>query len=666
VPHRPIDLAWTAAALTLLSIPAAAAEPAPTDLAQLDLEALMALRVETVGSASKHEQSVSSAPASVTVVTREEIRDLGYRTLAEVLGGVRGLFVTYDRNYSYLGFRGFQRPGDYNTRILLLIDGHQWSDAVYDMAFIGPEFGVDLDLVERVEVVRGPSSSMYGGNAFFGIVNVVTRRPASVRPGEVAAGAGSSGSYGGRASTAFVTEGGAEGLISVSGADVAGRDLYFPDVVSAPGGGWARGRDWERWGSFLAKSSWQGLSLEVAGVRRDKGVPTGSYGTILDDPHNQTSDRHLFAEARFDWAPASSIDASVRGYYDQYDFHEWYAYAGAAPGDPATINADDDRGRTFGAEARAVARLGSGWVAVAGAETKVLLLQLRNYDLTGPANLLDRRRTAAASLYAQVEAQLTPWVQVVAGARYDHVGVFAEEVSPRFAVILTPLEGTALKALYGRAFRPPNDAEQHYQDGFSWKPPSGLHPERIATAELVLEQRLGGGFQVGAAAYRYTVDGLISTVVDPADGMITYANTSSARAVGLELEAAYRGADGLGARASWALQRAEDLATGARLTDSPASLAKLQLHGPLGLAGLRGGAEMLYMSSRATIAGSTTPAHLLVNLNLVLAGLVSGSLDLSLGVRNALGASYGDPGADSMDVIPQDGRSVRASATWRF
>jgi outer membrane receptor protein involved in Fe transport len=662
--HRTAPRGALAAAL-LVAATASAEEAAP-DLAQLELEDLMAL---TVSTASKHEQSVSSAPASVSVVTREEIRDLGYRTLADVLSGVRGLFVSYDRNYSYLGFRGFERPGDYNTRILLLVDGHTWNEDIYDMAFVGPELGVDLDLVDRVEVVRGPGSSMYGGNAFFGIVNVITRGAGSFGRGEVAATAGSLGAYGGRASAAFSHASGAEGWLSVSGSDVAGADVNYPDFGSTPSGGWARGRDWERWGSFLAKASYGGVSFQATGMRRDKGIPTGSFGTVFDDPHNETSDRRLFTELRYDGKLDRDLDVTLRGYWDYYTFREGYAYAARQDGAPPALSVDYDRGRWVGAELRTVSRLGRGWLLVAGGEAKYHYLQeLRNYALDGSSDLVDRRTTAAASLYAQVEAPLTRWLQMVAGARYDRVGEFTDALSPRLALIVTPLDGTVVKAVYGHGFRAPNDNELHYQDGETAKPPLSLRPETITTYEVAVEQRVGRQAHLGASAYRFQARGLISPVTDPRDGLDTYANTATARGTGLEVEADQRWDSGVALRASWAMQRAEDGDTGARLTNSPTHLGKLVLHGPLGWLGLRGGAEVLYLSSRLTLAGASAPAHALVNLNVVAARLASGALDVSVGLRNVLGTRYGDPGSSEhlQDLIGQDGRSVQLKATWRY
>src|SRR5262245_31833562 len=107
------------------------------DLAALSLEQLMDMNVHSVFGASKYEQRVTQAPSSISIVTAEDIRRFGYTNLADVLSGVRGLYVTNDRNYTYLGVRGFLRPGDYTTRVLVLIDGHRLNDNTYDSGVIG-------------------------------------------------------------------------------------------------------------------------------------------------------------------------------------------------------------------------------------------------------------------------------------------------------------------------------------------------------------------------------------------------------------------------------------------------------------------------------------------------------------------------------------------------
>lgn len=169
-----------------------ASDTLPTDLTALSLEDLMDISIYT---ASKHKQKISEAPASVTVVTSNEIIKYGYRTLADILGSVNGFYTTYDRGYHYLGVRGFSRPGDFNTRLLLLINGHRMTENIYDSSLIGTGSLLDVDLIERVEIVRGPSSSLYGTNAFFAVVNIITKRAEDLGGVEISSDAGSFDTY---------------------------------------------------------------------------------------------------------------------------------------------------------------------------------------------------------------------------------------------------------------------------------------------------------------------------------------------------------------------------------------------------------------------------------------------------------------------------------------
>src|SRR5882672_8310842 len=156
----PCLLLWVVA-LTVSPVNDATAEDgggSPDELKSLmgmSLDQLLDVRVDKVYGASKYEQNISQAPSSVSIVTSDEIKKQGHRTLAEVLRSVRGLFITDDRAYSYLGIRGFGRPSDYNSRVLLLVDGHRMNDNIFDSVLLGTEGVIDIELIERVEIIRG-------------------------------------------------------------------------------------------------------------------------------------------------------------------------------------------------------------------------------------------------------------------------------------------------------------------------------------------------------------------------------------------------------------------------------------------------------------------------------------------------------------------------------
>jgi iron complex outermembrane receptor protein len=127
------------------------------DLASLSLEQLMQLRITT---ASLHDQSLADAPASVTVVTRQEIQRYGYRTLAEALQYVPGFYNYSDRTVRATGVRGMGLPGDFGSRLLVLVDGHNMASRLDGSNAFGDEFPIDLSLVKQIEIVRGPTSAL--------------------------------------------------------------------------------------------------------------------------------------------------------------------------------------------------------------------------------------------------------------------------------------------------------------------------------------------------------------------------------------------------------------------------------------------------------------------------------------------------------------------------
>ena len=121
--------------------------------AKTGLDDLLKLEVPTIYGASKQTQRASEAPSAVTVISAEEVKKHGHRTLADVLASVPGFYITSDRNNAFVGVRGFNRGLYPNSRLLLLVDGHRVNNNLYDGGLVGTDFILDLDLIDRVEII---------------------------------------------------------------------------------------------------------------------------------------------------------------------------------------------------------------------------------------------------------------------------------------------------------------------------------------------------------------------------------------------------------------------------------------------------------------------------------------------------------------------------------
>lgn len=649
----------TAALGALTALAPWPAQAAPQDLTTVPLEQLLTLEVF---SASKFAQNPIDAPAVVTVISAADIRTYGWRTLGDVARSVRGLYVSYDRNYSYLGERGFLRPGDYNTRFLLLVDGNRVNDAVYDQAPVGAEFPLDLELVERIEFVPGPGSSIHGSNAFFGVINVVTRSAGVLRGTRAFAEAGSAGARRAGASTAWQGSGGASYLLAASTRESAGRDLYYPEFdTPSQNGGVAQGLDDERGERLLAKAASGNLSVTLMHARRVKGVPTASFAQAFNDPRSETTDRQTYLNAAWQSGPGPAV-WHARLYWGSYD--SVGDYVNDNPG--RTLNHDGSAARWWGGELSLVDTRFAGHTVVAGADLENdYRLHQFTYDLAPAIVYLDDRRSARrAGLYLQDQITLGPRTLVNAGLRYDRTSGQPGGVSPRVALIRTLRAGTTFKAIYGLAFRAPNTFERYYAfaGAGGQLPNPALGRERIRSGELALVQELGARERLTATVFHNVVTSLITQSAVPGAPETRFENAGRIRAWGAELEYERRWGGGTELRASASASR---VGGGAQL-NAPSRLAKLNVATPLPRPGWRIALEAQYVGRRATLDG-TTPGFWLANVNLVSARLF-GHLDASFGIVNLFDRRYADPGSSEhlQAAIAQDGRTLRARIGYAF
>ena len=644
---------------------AANGKPNDPDFTALSFEDLGSIKLPSVYGASKHEQKTSEAPSSVSIVTQEDIKTYGYRTLGDLLRSVRGFYVTYDRAYNFTGLRGVNRPGDFGGRVLINIDGHRLNEPLYDSAFTHTEFLLDMDLVERVEIIRGPGSSLYGNNAFFAVINVITRRGADINGVEASTSAASYDTFTGRLSYGqkFQTNG-VELLISGSYLDSAGHDrLHYPDF-SAVNNGVAEGRDGSAAKSVYASLSYGEFALSAGYVDRQKDVPTAQYGAIFNDPRFRDQDVRGYAELKYTHTFANDWLVQARGYYDYYRFEA------AIPFDypPVTLNRDYLAARWVGSEVLASKTFWDcNLLTVGGEVRKDLLIDVQNFDVAPRVSYVNSQRDASSfAFYTQDELRVTTNLTLNAGIRYDHFSTFGDTVNPRAAIIYSPWHEGTFKFLYGQAFRAPNAFETDYIQP-TYKSNPHLSSETIRSHSVVYEQSLPGNLRASGALYLNEIKGLIGQSLDPNDGLNFFDNLDAVNVRGFELELEGRWKHGLRSLVSYTYAEARDAATGLILNNSPRHLAKANLAVPLWREKIFLGLELQGMSSRITVRGNEVPSFWVANATLYCRELVKG-LEFSASLYNLFDKTYSDPVSTDLvqDAVQQDGRTFRLKLTYKF
>ena len=618
----------------------------------------------TVSAATKHPEPAREAPAAVTVITHEDIHRFGYRTLAEVLRSVSGFYGSYDRNYDYVGVRGFLRPGDYNDRILVLVNGHTYNDDIFQTALLGHEFGIDLEAIDHVEVIRGPGSALYGGNALFAVVNVVTRTGAEVNGVESHLDYGSFGAKHGQI-LGGTRLGEAEVFASGSFFDADGQsDLRFPQGV-------AHDLDGQRAYNAFLSSRYRGWGFQGGTNGREKQIPTGAYGTTFDVAGTQTFDARSFADLTYTATPLEPLTVAMRAFYDGYHYHGTYIYG---RGRSQTKNEDLADSDWVGGEVRARWQLFESDALTLGTEYSYHpQARQQNFDRpTGTTYLDDSRSFGTWGVYAQNEWALTKRLRLVTGLRYDaYYDGRITQLSPRGALIWDAFEDTTVKLLIGNAFRPPNLLEQYYAYpgvGVQQVANPNLAAERNTTYEAVLEQGLWYGIRGDIALYRYDIANLIEQVTLPPTGSGTtrtqYRNLSSVEADGAEFEVRVPLPRGGQLRAQYAYQEATS--DGAVLSNSPRNLGGVSLLYPLPL-GVQAASQLLVVGPRRTSTGQRLEAAPILSFTLNVPTPIP-HVGVSVSLYNLFDHMYPDPvGAEIQgNRVAQDGRTFRVQIAYVF
>jgi len=626
---------------------------AETDLTEIPLEDLLNTEVVT---ASKIAQQVSDAPSAVSIVTAKDIRAYGYRTLAEIINSMRGLNTVSDHVYTYMSGRGFGRPGDYPGRVMLLIDGHQANDNLYNSSYLGNDGLLDTELIDRVEYVSGPGSVSYGNGAFYGIINVITKKGGDFNSAQVAVDAGSHQSYKERATYGKRFDNGADVLFSASTYKSQGQNLFFPEFNSpSTNFGVAKNLDEENNRRLFFKGSFQQWSLETAYVTRKKDDPAASYNADFNVRPSDMQDTNAYINLKYEDDLSETLKASVRTYYGHYAYTGRATYGGVP-------YLENDLGRWWGSEAKFVYTGFDQHRIVYGLEYRNDYQQ----DFYLPTAHL-QHSSYMASTYLQDEYRLNQQLAFNFGARADYGGNNASNISPRLAAIYSPTESFDIKASFATAFRRPNAYEKYYNDYATHFPSPDLQKERVAASELVFEYRPDRTSKIMSSLYHYTTKNVIETGGSlSTPGIEQFFNESNHKTHGVdfEYEKQWNTSSRLRASYAWQLAKHEE---GTWIGNSPKHLAKLNFTQGLFNQNLQAGLETQYVGARATEQGDVLGGYVVTNLTLNSRSLIPNSM-LSFSIKNLFDKHYSVPSPDFYmpRSFAQDGRIYWLQFTYDF
>jgi len=656
--------------------------PDPTELADagdIAIAAASAVEEDVVVGAAKREQSLGNVASAVTVISGDRLRRFGYRTVAEALRSVAGVYVADDHMTERVGIRGLQVLGDFNSRVLVLVDGATVNEPWGQFAGVGWDAPVSIDDVARIEVIRGPVSSLYGTNAFFGIINIVTR---GADQSPRAWGRISGNSFLGQGLSAGFASGTVDRQVrgSISAIQRGGEALSVAQI-----GDTSREVDRARAINASVVGVWQGAFAQVRFYTRERKLPYAPYETLVDDERNQNVDTQVLVEGGYNHAVGDAVTVTGRVFASRYRFTDRLAYEAEVAGDPDDVFRDVGDSTWGGAEVRARwdaldrNRLG----VTAGGEATVIVTESRSfYEGAEDEQVEVPKDFNIQGLYAEVDGQPLPWLAFVGGLRYDRHSVLEDRLSPRAALFVARKDQKiGLKLLYAEGFRNPSPYEGFFEDGIDFVANPDIGAETIRSYEVVLWGRPLTGVSARLSAFRWEADKIVEQDVDPVSGLLQFQNLGALTSTGVELEASYRDARGwlgFGGLTVQVVRGATEAGMEApKVAGAPAVTGTLGVSSPLIRKLAHVSTEVQVIGPRPTREPGVT-ADPFVGWNLAVYFPDVRDFDVTIAARNLIGRRDQTPAQEDYDrtdddgatirtpVLPGEGREIHARVGYRF
>ena len=630
-------------------------------------ELLLYEEIPVVVGAAKHEQRPRDAPASVTVITAEEIELYGYRSLADILRAQRGFYLSSDGLNSFLGVRGFLRPGEWNARILVLIDGRPTREVIFNQTHLDQDMIVPVEMMKRVEIIRGPGSALYGSNAVFAVINIITRDGADVKNwAELKAQGGNKETGRGLAVVGKKFDNGLDVLVGGARFTSEGdEDIRYPGVHDvARNDGHMRNHDGEDAGAGFLKIGYKEFLFEADYNKREKDNRAATYLALWDDPGTMTERRDDFS-VRWDHPVSDGQSLHVLAFYSEYEYKQFWGQEDEKAG-RYTYWSTADSG-WFGQDVHYDWQTSKHNRLIFGSEAMEAVRTIqKDYDNLDGTLLDIDDSTNWWALYAQDEYTPVEWLTLIGGLRMDAIERFDPLLNPRAAAIITATKADTIKLLYGRAFRAPNLYEMFYSSPGANAPNPDLKPEINDTYEAIWAHDCKNGWHTETGYYLWWMADSLGDGVK--DGALQTRNIGTTWAQGVEGELQKKWTNGARIRMSGCFGRAQN-EEGDRLTQSPDVV--LALAGAVPVLNKRTflAAESQMVGPMLSDTGESSNTTFITNIVLTSKNVWKG-IDVQIGVYNLFGEAARIPHTSHWDQsqpwLRQPGTLAMLSFIYRF
>lgn len=583
--------------------------------------------------ANRLPEALEDVASSVTVLTEEEIAASGARWLPELLDGLPGIALA--RNGGPGAVASVFVRGTNSNHTLVLVDGVKVNSPTtggYNLAHLAVEG------IERVEVVRGPQSALYGSQALGGVIQVFTRRPGPGMHADLGLDGGSRGTAGARGRV-----GGAAGATSWSLAASAWRSDGISAAAAERG---ATERDGYRnvtVDGSLDRRLADDLSVaaSVRALDADLDFDGFRFGFGPDDDDNATArTKELYAHAE--------LRIAREGWRGTLRLADTELSASTADPDGSFLLDQDLRASIRQLDGEAEIHRGDHTV-LAGMEVRREQGRIESTTVFG-LDGFDENFVVAGG-YAHDRVQLGSRASVMAGARWEHHSTFGDHATFRVAASAAPGDHVSLHATIGSGFRAPS-LNDLYFPGFS---NPDLEPERSLGADVGVRWELAGSrVRADLTAFHQRIDDLVSF------GFLGPENLGRARTRGLEAQVSYRTSRADGSVA-YTLTDAEDRDTGALLLRRPRHRGALRGRYAL--------TERLGLYSELVLVGARDDFGAVGITRLSGYALWNAAADLELGARTHLRVRLDnllDRGYEEVFGFGSVGRSFQLGITHRL